>query len=58
MGRPRKKVDVKRIVQLYVNENMSVRQVAKIVGVSHDTVVNRLEEEGIPLRKWMIPGRS
>lgn len=55
MGRPRKNLDVKRILQLYLNENMSVRRVAEVVGVSHDTVVKRLEEQGIQLRRWMLP---
>lgn len=58
MGRPRKNVDVSKILHLYVDKKMSVRQVADVVGVSHDTVVRRLEEEGISLRKWMLPGEN
>ncbi len=58
MGRPRKKLDVDRIVHLYVDKKMSVRRVAEMVGVSHDTVVRRLEEAGIKLRRWMLPGEN
>lgn len=58
MGRPRKNVDVERIIYLYTKRKMSVRQVAHEVGVSHDTVVRRLEEAGIRLRRWMLPGEN
>jgi len=55
MGRPRKKVDVGLIIELYTRKGLSVRKVARVVGVSHDTVARRLEEAGIKLRKWMLP---
>ncbi|MDD5457483.1 MAG: helix-turn-helix domain-containing protein [Candidatus Margulisbacteria bacterium] len=58
MARPRKKVDVQRILQLYLVEKMSVRQVAKEVGVSHDTVVRRIRENYGELRQWRLPGEK
>ncbi len=58
MARPRKKVDVKKILQLYLVEKMSVRQVAAEVGVSHDTVVRRIRENYGPLRQWRLPGEE
>lgn len=58
IGRPRKSVDVERIVALYVKKQMSVRQVAAEVGVSHDTVAQRLREGGVRLRRWTLPGED
>ncbi len=54
MGRPRIPVDVDRLVQLY-RQGYSTRDIARVVGVSHDTVLRRLKEAGQPLRAWRLP---
>ena len=55
-GRPRVAVDVKQILNLYLEKKMSVRQVAREVGVSHVTVARRITEETGHLRSWRMPG--
>jgi DNA invertase Pin-like site-specific DNA recombinase len=49
-GRPRAKTDDENLVRLY-SELKSLRQVARIVGLSRTTVLRRLREKGgvIPL---------
>lgn len=55
-GRKRMDIDVDKIVKLYVDEKMSVRDVAEAVGVSHDTVARRIREAKGGLRQWRMPG--
>lgn len=56
MGRPRKKLDVERIVYLYTVKKMSVREIGPLVGASHDTVIRRLRDAGVTPRRWLMPG--
>jgi len=56
MGRPRMQLDVEKMLDLYINKKMSVRQVALKMGVSHDTVAKRIIEKKGTLRKWHMPG--
>ncbi len=55
-GRPRANVDVDKILKLYLEEKLSVRQVAEEMGVSHATVARRIAEEKGQLRSWRMPG--
>jgi DNA-binding CsgD family transcriptional regulator len=43
-------------MRLYVKENKSLREVAKILSCSSATVVKRCKEHGIPLRDQKIEG--
>ncbi len=54
--RPRAAVDVDRMVTLYTDGRMTLRQVAKEVGVSHVTVARRITEKTGQLRSWRLPG--
>lgn len=54
--RPRSEVDVDRIVALYTEGRMTLRQVASEVGVSHVTVARRINEKTGQLRRWRLPG--
>lgn len=54
--RPRAEVDVDRIVALYTEGRMTLRQVASEVGVSHVTVARRINEKTGQLRRWRLPG--
>jgi len=54
--RPRAEVDVDRIVALYTDGRMTLRQVARVVGVSHVTVARRINEKTGQLRGWRLPG--
>jgi len=51
-------VDVDKIVALYTDGRMTLRQVAKVVGVSHVTVARRLYEKTGQLRTWRLPGEQ
>lgn len=55
-GRPRLDIDTGLIVKLYLEERLSVRDVARRVGVSHVTVARRIIEEKGQLRAWRMPG--
>lgn len=55
-GRPRADVDVDRVLKLYLERKMTLRSIAKIVGVSHPTVARRILEELGQLRTWRMPG--
>ncbi len=57
-GRPRAKVDTGKILALYQDKKLSVRQVAGLVGVSHTTVARRIAEETGQLRAWRLPGEE
>ena len=54
--RPRAEVDVDRMVALYTEGRMTLRQVASEVGVSHVTVARRINEKTGQLRAWRLPG--
>ncbi|HOL17330.1 MAG TPA: helix-turn-helix domain-containing protein [Bacillota bacterium] len=54
MGRSKIPVDVDRLIQLY-RQGYSTRDIARVVDVSHDTVLRRLKEAGQPLRAWRLP---
>jgi len=56
--RPRAAVDTDRIIFLYTAGRMSLRQVAKEVGVSHVTVARRIVEKTGQLRAWRLPGET
>lgn len=56
IGRPRVEVDIDKILTLYIDKKMSVRKVAKVVGVSHVTVARRIVEKKGQLRTWRMPG--
>jgi transcriptional regulator of aromatic amino acid metabolism len=56
IGRPRKELDIEEMLDLYINKNNSVRQVALKMGVSHDTIAKRIVEKIGTLRKWHMPG--
>ena len=58
LGRPRVKVDTARMLKLYRDKKMSVRQVAGLLGVSHVTVARRIAEETGQLRTWRLPGED
>ena len=58
LGRPRAKVDTARMLKLYRDKKMSVRQVAGLLGVSHVTVARRIAEETGQLRAWRLPGEE
>ena len=58
LGRPRVKVDTARMLKLYRDKKMSVRQVANLLGVSHVTVARRIAEETGQLRAWRLPGEE
>ncbi len=57
-GRPKVKVDTARMLRLYRDKKMSVRQVASVLGVSHVTVARRIAEETGQLRTWRLPGEN
>ncbi len=57
-GRPRVDVDTSRILKLYNDDKMSVRQVASVVGISHATVARRIAEKTGQLRAWRLPGEK
>ena len=57
-GRPRVDVDINKILKLYVEKRFTVRQVARVVGVSHTTVARRIAEEKGQLRSWRMPGEA
>jgi len=56
IGRPRTEVDIDKILTLYIDRKMSVREVAKVIGVSHVTVARRIAEKKGQLRSWRMPG--
>jgi transposase-like protein len=55
MGRKKIPVDKQQISRLY-RQGYSTREIAGLIGVSHDTVLRRLKEIGQPLRAWRLPG--
>ncbi len=55
-GRPRVMIDDKLLAHLYLEEGLSVRDIGKQLGVSHQTIARRLSELDIPLKKWRLPG--
>jgi DNA invertase Pin-like site-specific DNA recombinase len=57
-GRPRADVDIERILSLYLEDRMSVRKVARVMGISHTTVARRIVEEKGYLRAWRMPGET
>lgn len=57
MSRTKIPVDVERVIQLY-QQGYSTRDIAKVVSVSHDTILRRLKEAGQLLRAWRLPGEE
>jgi len=57
MGRTKIPVDMERVIQLY-RQGYSTRDIARVVDVSHDTVLRRLKEEGQEIRAWRLPGEE
>ncbi len=54
--RPRVSVDVDKIVELYVDNKMTLREISKEVGVSHVTVARIITDITGQLRAWRMPG--
>lgn len=54
--RPRVSVDVDKIVELYVDNKMTLRDISKEVGVSHVTVARIITDMIGQLRAWRMPG--
>lgn len=50
LHRPRKNLDMREIRRLYVDVGLSANAIAKIMGVSHGTIISRLREMGIKIR--------
>ncbi len=57
-GRPKAEVDTEKILKLYVDKRLTLRQIARVVGVSHTTVAKRIAEETGQLRTWRLPGED
>jgi DNA invertase Pin-like site-specific DNA recombinase len=51
LGRPRKKIDVNKIVALYTIDNKSVSDIAKIMNLSRPTIYKHLKEQKIINKK-------
>lgn len=47
----RRAVDVAAVARQYRVEQLSLRQIGRLHGVSHETVRNLLAEQGVPLRE-------
>jgi len=56
MARPRKGIDMETVKRMYLDENLSTYQIAEYFGVSYNTINRRLREEGVPLKRWLVPG--
>ena len=57
-GRPRAAVDTDKILKLYIDKRLTLRQISRITGVSHTTVAKRIAEETGQLRSWRLPGEN
>lgn len=57
-GRPKLPVDIDETLRLYHVSQMTVREVAGILGVSPNTVARRITENNGQLRSWRLPGES
>ena len=57
-GRPKAAVDTDKILKLYIEKRLTLRQISRIVGVSHTTVAKRIAEETGQLRAWRLPGEN
>ena len=57
-GRPPADLDVNKIIQLYTEKRLTVRQIADEMGVSHTTVARRIAENNGHLRTWRLPGEE
>ncbi len=57
-GRPRAEVDTDKILKLYIDKRLTLRQVSRAVGVSHTTVAKRIAEKTGQLRTWRLPGED
>ncbi|MFW6111046.1 MAG: recombinase family protein [Thermoproteota archaeon] len=49
LHRPKKDLDEKRIKELYKDKGLSARSIAKLMDVSHPTVLSRLREMGVDI---------
>lgn len=47
LGRPKKEVDIKRILSLYTEDKKSVTEIAKIMGLSRPTIYKYLKEQTV-----------
>lgn len=45
LGRPKKEVDIKKILSLYTEDKKSVTEIAKIMGLSRPTIYKYLKEQ-------------
>ena len=50
LGRPRYPIDLDEVKEWYLGEKQSINQIASRLGCSHDTVCQRLREEGVVVR--------
>jgi DNA-directed RNA polymerase specialized sigma24 family protein len=57
-GRPKLPVDVNKTLNMYRVGQMTVREVAGIMGVSPNTIARRITDNNGQLRGWRLPGES
>ena len=57
-GRPKAVVDTDKILKLYIDKRLTLRQISRVVGVSHTTVAKRIAEQTGQLRSWRLPGEN
>lgn len=50
LHRPRKQLDMREIKRLYVEIGLSASAIAKLMGVSHNTILSRLREMGVEIK--------
>ncbi len=54
-GRPRATISDNKIIELYCDKELSLREVGLKLGVSHQTIARRLEMLSVPKKRWLNP---